>query len=305
MLLKITSTIRSFSFARLLALSSSFQMALMKAESFGMRTSPPHSCAVRWPPCRSAAARSSNRDSRTSSLIFGSRNRKKPLGVDAGASPTEALNPGLFDEVGAGLVGVFAAEFVAGLAGAELTASELAGGLVRATVVGLLGAGDSAGGASPALLLRAAVVGPFLRGRPRWSGRFTGSLVGLSGLSRRLRGSGLVGSGAGGGDLVRRFFVIRDEKLRDHAALLQIGAEPVRVIAIREYPRADAIKYAFSGTSLLTMYAEMFWALSCLTSSSASALFGEALICTVKVALCAPPARTIQEQAPTKRIIGV
>src|SRR5215510_5929803 len=36
------------------------------------------------------------------------------------------------------------------------------------------------------------------------------------------------------------------------------------------------------------MYAEMFWALSCLTSSSASALFGDALICTVKSGPCAP-----------------
>src|SRR5215510_12589956 len=40
--------------------------------------------------------------------------------------------------------------------------------------------------------------------------------------------------------------------------------------------------------SLLTTYAEMLWALSCLTSSSASALFGDALICTVKSAPCAP-----------------
>src|SRR5215470_3947324 len=32
----------------------------------------------------------------------------------------------------------------------------------------------------------------------------------------------------------------------------------------------------------------MFWALSCLTSSSASALLGDALICTVKNVPCAP-----------------
>jgi hypothetical protein len=57
--------------------------------------------------------------------------------------------------VGAGLVGVFAAEFVAELAGGELT-----GGLFRATVVGLF-EDESGLVASPGGLFRATVVDLF------------------------------------------------------------------------------------------------------------------------------------------------
>src|SRR5215475_10529636 len=82
----------------------------------------------------------------------------KPLGgVAAGASPTEALKPGLVAGAGAGLVGVFAAEFVPELVDAELTGGL---GLVRATVVGLLAA-ESGLGASAGGLLRFALSGRF------------------------------------------------------------------------------------------------------------------------------------------------
>src|SRR5262245_4073527 len=107
----------------------------------------------------------------------------KPLGgVAAGASPTEALKPGLV--AGAGLVGVFAAEFVAGLAGAELT-----GGLVRATVVVLLAA-ESGLEASAGGLLRVA-----LSGRCCVSGR-TGAGASPAALSGRFCVAGRTGAGA-------------------------------------------------------------------------------------------------------------
>src|SRR5215470_4307166 len=73
-----------------------------------------------------------------------------------------------------------------------------------------------------------------------------GSSGGLIGPRCRLRLRRAFRS-CGGRGLTSRIFVRRDEKIRDHAALLQVGAESLRVISIREDPSADAIKYAFPG----------------------------------------------------------
>src|SRR5262249_59496665 len=110
-------------------------------------------------------------------------------GEEAGASPTEALNPGSFAVVGAGLGGVFAAEFVV-----ESAATELAGGLVRATVVGLLGA-ESGFGASPEALLRFALSGRFCVAGRTGAGASPEELL-ISALSGRFCSAGRTRAGS-------------------------------------------------------------------------------------------------------------
>ena len=107
----------------------------------------------------------------------------------AGASPTEALNPGSFAVVGAGLVGVFAGESVV-----ELAATELTGGLVRATVVGLLGS-ESVLAASPGALLIFALSGRFCVAGRTGAGASPGALL-IFALSGRFCVAGRTGAGA-------------------------------------------------------------------------------------------------------------
>ena len=59
---------------------------------------------------------------------------------------------------------------------------------------------------------------------------------GLTGPCRGLRLGRACRSGAGR-DLISRLLVIRDEKFRDHAALLQVDAESLRVIWFEKTPR--------------------------------------------------------------------